>query len=281
MIGWFGGVIKKYQWGANSIVALYLSLLSGAIVALQYNPFTPYYSVNALDLLVPFGAFWRSLHFYASQIFFLLASVHLTIIVVTHSHRKISLDKWISLVASLVIVLMILFTGYLLRGDATGTFAGSIAENIFLSLPIAGKWFSSLLFSIEEVGLRRVYANHLIGLGLIWLVLSWSHIRRYTIKWDAHCWLVVGTVLFSAIFTAPLEPERLGTFNIIGPWFFIGIQELLHFIQPFWAGIIFPASFIVALCLLNYGGKVEARAKLFVCCWLIFYAGLTIAALVP
>lgn len=261
------------------MIALYLSLFSGVIVALQYNPLTPYYSVNTLDILVPFGAFWRSFHFYSSQIFFLLVIFHLFMTVVQGSHRNLSLAKWVSLVFSLLTVLMILFTGYLLRGDATGNSAGAIAENILLSLPVLGKWCSSFLFSIEEMGLRRVYAQHLIGLGLIWLFFSWSHIRRYTIRWDVHTWLIIITFALSAALTAPIEPEKLGVFKIMGPWFFIGIQELLHYVPPFWAGIFFPLTFIVALCLLNYGGKVESQAKKFVCSWLVLYAGLTLVAL--
>ncbi len=73
--------ITKVPWGAKSTIALYLSLFSGVIVALQYDSSNPYYSANALDILVPFGQFWRSMHFYASQVFFLLSVCHLFAII--------------------------------------------------------------------------------------------------------------------------------------------------------------------------------------------------------
>jgi ubiquinol-cytochrome c reductase cytochrome b subunit len=260
------------------MVALYLSLLSGVVVSLQYVPAHPYYSATSLDILAPFGAFWRSLHFYASQLFFLLLAVHFLAVIVGRSYETLPFKRWLPLVLSLVAALLLLFTGYILRGDSTGSSAGIIAENILLSLPLVGRFLDSLLLSLIDEGLKRVYANHLVGLGLLWVVLSWDHLRRYRVSWRQHPVLVLTLIGVSAFILAPMEPEHLGVFHINGPWFFVGLQELLRYINPFWAGVVWPATFIVALVLIHKQEAV-AKARLYCLGWLALYALLTFIGL--
>ncbi|HHD63354.1 MAG TPA: DUF4405 domain-containing protein, partial [Desulfobulbaceae bacterium] len=127
--------IIRNRWGGQTLVSLYISVLSGIVLALQYNPAEPFYSTATLELVVPYGAFWRALHYYSSQAFFLLLLCHLAVIIYqtdTSFHRI----PWIRLTASVPVAILLLFTGYVLRGDATGEAAGAIAEHIALSIPI-------------------------------------------------------------------------------------------------------------------------------------------------
>ncbi len=278
LAAWCRQVMSDDHWGGRCMVALYLSLLSGVVVALQYDPTHPYFSATSLDILAPFGAFWRALHFYGSQLFFLLAIVHLLAVLAARSHNSLPTNRWLPLSLSMVVALLLLFTGYVLRGDATGSSAGMIAENIVLSIPVLGPFCDSILFSLMDEGMKRVYANHLIGLGLLWLVLAWDHIRRYRISWRQHPLMVLGLVAMAVTVTAPMEPEQLGLFHINGPWFFIGLQELLRYVQPFWAGIVWPTTLLVAMLMLR-SGAMEARARRFCLGWLGIYALLTVIGL--
>ncbi|MBA3013975.1 MAG: DUF4405 domain-containing protein, partial [Desulfobulbaceae bacterium] len=216
-----GSAVRRFliesRWGTSSMVALYLSLISGVVVSLQYDSAHPYYSASSLDILAPFGAFWRALHFFASQAFFILAVIHLVAVVVDRSRAPMAFNRWLLLTLSMVAALLLLFTGYILRGDATGSSAGMIAENILLSLPLMGGLLDSLLFSMIDEGMKRVYANHLIGLGLLWLALAWDHIRRYRVNWRQQPVLVLSLIALSALISAPMEPERLGVFHTNGP----------------------------------------------------------------
>lgn len=248
------GIVKYFldvHWGEKSLLVLYISVLSGLVVALQYDLAAPYYSTNSLDILIPFGAFWRSLHFYSSQLFFLLSVLHLIAIIADQSYKSISFGKWAMLISTMPVVVLLLFTGYILRGDATGESAGLIAENIALSLPFGGRLLNELLFYVSGGGLKRVYANHMIGLGILWGVLAWDHVRRYRVSWQANGWLLVATIAWCIAFNAPMEPGDLGSSRVSGPWFFIGLQELLRYLQPLLAGIVLPAIFMVALVFLQ------------------------------
>jgi len=271
-------LLLETKWGAKSLIALYISILSGIVVALQYDAAHPFYSATSIDLLIPFGAFWRSLHFYSSQIFFLLAVVHLVVILVEAPDR-LSLGKWMWLMASMPVALLLLFTGYVLRADATGESAGLIAENICLAIPVVGSLVNSVLFAISEEGMKRVYANHVIGLGVLWLVFAWDHLRRYKVRIADHGWLMLAILAVSLVVNAPMEPMKAGVFHISGPWFFLGLQELLRYFPPFWAGVVVPLLLVAALSFLQVNRTWGRRARWFTVGWLIFYLAVSLLAL--
>lgn len=236
---------RAWRWGAWALVSLYISLFSGIIVGLQYDYQTPFYSTTAIDLLVPYGRFFRSLHFYSSQFFFFFSSIHL--IAIFKKTEKYSRREWIQLTTTLPLILLLLFTGYVLRADSTGSSAGTIAENIIRACPLIGASINNLLFSIADTGLRKVYLHHVIVLDLVLLLCAWNHLRIYRLTGKDYSAMVGPMLLFSILISAPIEPEHLGTRYISGPWFFLGLQELLRYLHPVFAGIVIPGLFVIGL----------------------------------
>ncbi len=267
------------RWGGHALISLYISVVSGLIVGLQYNAAEPFYSSATIELIVPFGSFWRSLHYYSSQAFMFFLLAHLAIILWQRDYSpadRFTRGAWLRLTASVPIALALLFTGYILRGDATGEAAGAIAENITLSFPVLGDYFNKLLFDSTTVGVQKVYLNHLIGLMVVGGVCVWPHLRRYTASWRNHIPVVFALFLLSPILKTPLERDHFGLLHIDGPWFFIGLQELLRYLPVFWAGIFIPATFVGALLFLPPEGRARRFAFWFMGAWLLVYAVLTV-----
>ena len=262
------------RWGGHALISLYISVLSGVVLALQYSSPAPLYSTTTIELVVPFGWFWRALHYYSSQAFFLLLLCHLGIILWQNEHN-FTRTAWLRLTASIPVALLLLFTGYILRGDATGEAAGAIAEHISLSIPLLGTPLNQLLFDISNSGLIKVYANHLIGLMVLGGICVWPHLRRYTAGFLNHIPITLLIFVVSATMATPLEPDRIGLLHIAGPWFFLGLQELLRYIPPFWAGVAVPLTVLLPLLLLPEKHKTRTRCLWFFIFWLLAYAGLT------
>ena len=67
--------------------------------------------------------------------------------------------------------------------------------------------------------------------------------------------LVIVMVLVALLWDAPLEQlaNPLLTPNPAkAPWYFLGLQELLHFFPPFVAGILIPTLVVIALVIIPY-----------------------------
>jgi len=84
-------------------------------------------------------------------------------------------------------------------------------------------------------------------------VMSYPHLLvREAIVFEV---LIIAMVLIALIWDAPLErlANPLLTPNPAkAPWYFLGLQELLHFFPPFVAGILIPTLVVIALIAIPY-----------------------------
>ena len=265
------------RWGDWSLISLYVSLISGVVVGIHYSPAEPFYSASALDILVPYGAFFRSLHFYSSQFFFLFAVAHY--LAVFNQSQTYTTRSYVFLILCFPCMLMLLFTGYVLRGDATGYSAGMIAEHILEAIPLIGPALNNMLFSISTHGMDRVYLHHVISFDLLFLFLAWEHLRRYRVELANHLLFMSVLLLFSLLIAAPIDPDQLGLLYITGPWFFLGLQELLRYLSPFIAGVLVPGTLVAGLIFLRRDHRWYRILLIFIYCWLGCYLILTLLAL--
>jgi menaquinol-cytochrome c reductase cytochrome b/c subunit len=84
-------------------------------------------------------------------------------------------------------------------------------------------------------------------------VMAYPHLLlREAIAFQA---LVVALVLLALVWDAPLEQlaNPLLTPNPAkAPWYFLGLQELLHYFPPLVAGILIPTLVVIALVVIPY-----------------------------
>jgi quinol-cytochrome oxidoreductase complex cytochrome b subunit len=67
--------------------------------------------------------------------------------------------------------------------------------------------------------------------------------------------LVIALVLLSLLFNAPLEGIANPTVTpnpAKAPWYFLGLQEMLHYFPPIVAGVLIPTLLVVALVVIPY-----------------------------
>ena len=154
-----------------------------------------------------------------------------------------------------------------------------IAESILLDIPFIGDGLNDLLFSISDDGMKRVYVNHIISFGLLWGWMVWAHVKKYSVSFEKNVALTIGILLFSVCIAAPFEPDHLGVTYISGPWFFLGLQELLRYLAPIVAGIFIPAILLLALFFLQKQNPFFRFWLYLILLWLLSYAALTMVAL--
>lgn len=250
------------------MASLYLCVGSGMLLACRYYPFGDVYrQVEELSSLIPFGAFFRGLHLYSGQVCGIMAVLHLLDHLVRGADRSCAPRQWCRLVLAALCCVAMLFTGYILVGDAQGVLAGEVLRGLVISIPVFGGYVASLVIGSGEQFFFIPYFHHCFLLPLTMAVLMHKHIREWA---PSRYPLLLSYVLFgSAAFLLPLpatQPPGVQLLSVQGPWFVVGLQELLRYTHPFWGVIIIIGMFVgllLALPLLHGWKSKMARGALF------------------
>ncbi len=273
--------MKSITYGHLTGAFLLLSIMSGFVVAYQYEVATPFVSAVEIDAVLPYGYFWRSMHFWTSQAFVILLLIHVLDLVHKVEGAKASWRSrwhWSFVSFCVPIGIYALFSGYILRYDATGQAAGAIAEHLFLKIPLIGDIVDKFLMNLSGDGLNRLYGIHILAGFVCWLLGTWYHLKRVNITYGAFMLSLVAGVFFSFWVRAPIDFPSANAHLIKGPWFFLGIQELLRYFDPLIAGIILPAIPLVVLFIIPWVRNVRLLYAI-VLVWTFAYSGVTLISI--
>ncbi len=279
----------RYTLGAGG-VAVFLSLIllfTGLLEMYYYVPTSSQaaISVQTITNLVPFGGLIRNLHFWSAQFLVIIMSIHLLRVTLTGAYAPPRRFNHILGVGLLAFILLLDFTGYVLRWDEGIHWALVVGANMLKTVPFIGEGLYQFVIGGSEPSdstLIRFYAWHIFGLTLGAVILMVWHafrvrrdggiaippptqrkeaerisrfdlVRREVLAMTI---TAVILILFSLLIPAPID-QPIITFNTLGgdstaPWFFLWIQYLLKFGDPFLMGILVPILVVVALGTLPY-----------------------------
>lgn len=85
------------------------------------------------------------------------------------------------------------------------------------------------------------------------LVFTWPHVFMRELVMALA--VTIGILVMSLIFNAPLEQlanQSLTPNPAKAPWYFLNLQEMLHYFPPNWAGVFIPGMIIVGLMAVPY-----------------------------
>lgn len=215
--------------GQLSYAALAVTVVSGVVLSLVYDPAEPLASTELLQGGVAYGFLVRSAHNLAAQLFVVSLVLHMVDHVLARSYRELSAGAWWRLALVAILGLGAMFSGFLLRGDAEARAAQAIAGSVLGQVPGVGADLTRLLLGEPGGALHAVYAHHLVTFTLVPWLVAIAHARRV---WaGALVTLVVAagvTAVGLAYHPGPGLPPGMGRGALWGPWYFIGVQELLR-----------------------------------------------------
>ncbi|MCI4454681.1 MAG: cytochrome b N-terminal domain-containing protein [Thermodesulfobacterium sp.] len=200
-------------------------ILSGMVLSFHYFPEKALQSLVTLEATVPFGRFFRSLHYFSAQIALISLFLHLLDSLRLRVYLLKNGTSWFFLGLSLFVMLYLCFTGYLLRGDEVGELASAIADSLTKSFPILGLALNKLFFAIPETGLHRVYLWHIFLSFLTACGIFIFHVPFKRLVRFPQASYALFSVVLAFIFYPPLKP--FGEVEARGPWFFVGAQSML------------------------------------------------------
>jgi len=229
--------------GSLTLGCLPVVLISGGLLAIHFDPAMPLASVEAIEEVVPFGFLVRGLHYFASHLLLVLALAHAVARLWARDYRRVSPVAWGVAVLGLPLVVWVMLSGFLLRGDPEAVGATEVARHLLGLLPDGGHTRSCLMGTTPAA----LYAQHTATATVLLLVLILAHARM---SWPtAHAVALPTTAAFclAAITSAPIVSQ--GTDPVHAPWYLLGLQEALartpHPAWPFLPPLVLLAWLLV------------------------------------
>ena len=278
-----------YTLGAGGLSVFFclVLLLTGILEMYYYQP-TPdgaAASIQTLTTLVPYGDLVRNLHFWSAQLLVVTMMVHLVRVILTGASAPPRRFNYILGMILLVLILLLDFTGYVLRWDEGIRWALVVGTNLLKTIPWIGEGLYNFVIGGSSPGaatLIRFYAWHIFGLTIFVVVITIWHIFR--VRRDGGISappsarkekgtriprakliltevlaMIIGAVillLISFLFPAPIDQPLVGNGTLVGdsqaPWFFLWIQETLQWGDPFLWGVALPLIAVIILAVLPY-----------------------------
>lgn len=238
----------KTTFGTLAIAMFWLVVLSGVLIAIPFNVENPYLSISDIMVSNPWASLIRNSHYWSAQIFLVLSLVHLY----DHFHykEKIGLKKGMAfrLSAGMMIIFLAMITGFLLKGDSDAQQARQILHSLTGQIPLIGK---SIAFSLlgDAESYQLIYVHHVATFTIFIAIIMIEHGRKV---WPSMFDFIVSffaVFTLSYIFSAPLHDNINPT--VKGPWYFVGFQEILHWLKnPGWSLLLF-VCLLVLIYLVN------------------------------
>jgi len=249
------------------------------------NPQEAALSVQTITYLVPFGGFVRNLHYWSAQLLLIVSAIHLLRVVFTGSYSHPRRFNYLLGLGVFVLAILMDFTGYILRWDVGICYPLVTGTNLLKTIPLIGDFLFRIAVGGGEAcntALLRFYTWHIFGLAIIagilmvWhafrvrrdggIALPSPHLRANNerisrnelVRREVLQIFVVGIVLIlmASFLPAPIAAAMTGkpvvTEEARAPWFFLWVQQMLKWGNPFIFGVLIPTVILAIVAIIPY-----------------------------
>lgn len=279
----------RHTLGAGG-TAIFLMLILGVtgIMEMFYyvpNPQEAALSVQTITYLVPFGGFVRNLHYWSAQLLLIVSAIHLLRVVLTASYSHSRRFNYLIGLGVFVLAILLDFTGYILRWDVGICYPLVTGTNLLKTIPLIGDFLFRIAVGGGEAcntALLRFYTWHIFGLAIVAGILMVWHAfrvrrdggialpppqlrvnnerisRNELVRRELLQIFVVGIVLIlmANFLPAPIAAAMTGkpvvTEEARAPWFFLWVQQMLKWGNPFIFGVLIPFAILVIVAIIPY-----------------------------
>ncbi len=250
----------RLSFGDAALAAFVLCAVSGVLLVPGFDAGDGTRSIAGWLLANPGATFLRNLHYWTAQAFLVLTLLHGWDHLRRGTEARLRPGVWLRLVASLPVLAFLMLSGFLLRADAEAQQARRIFEEVLHLVPLAGPMLATWLFGAEDGRLQVIYLHHAVTTTLIvWLVIV-DHARR---AWGSARAMLVAA-LGAGVLALLVSPGLHDGLDPVvkGPWFFLGLQELLHWTaRPLLVVALTAAALVFVWWLPRWTPPAAARAK--------------------
>ncbi len=250
-----------------------------------------YQDIKDLAFAVTLGGFLRNMHRWAAHLMVVVVILHMVRVFLTGAYKPPREYNWVVGVLLLVMTLFLSYTGYLLPWDQLALWAVTVGAQMAANSPMLGNegpfklpfitTSNDARFGliggtvIGDATLIRFYVLHCIAVPFLFSVFLCVHLWRvrkdsfskqtgqkvdvwpHLVSREFLAALLITVILWvwSMVMNAPLE--AVANLNVTpnpskAPWYFLGLQELLVYFDPWIAGVVLPTLIIIGLMAIPY-----------------------------
>lgn len=268
---------NKTTFGTLALALFWLVFISGVVLAIPFDVQDPYLSISTMMIGNPWASLLRNFHYWSSQFFLIFSLIHLY----DHFHFKkrigLKVGMAIRLSIGVLIIFLAMLSGFLLKADSDSLQARQILEALTQQIPFIGK---SLAFSLlgKPTDFQLIYVHHIATFTVFIAIIMVEHSRKFWPPTVDYIYTFWGILLFSYFLSAPLHDNVNPT--VKGPWYFVGFQEILHWLShPSWTLILFLILIVLIYIVTTEKGKIVLLSKRTLLVFTVFYFILTIIGL--
>lgn len=249
--------------------AFVLAVVTGVLLAIPFDIRAPARSVELLEIASPVARLLRALHAWAGNLLLLFALLHTIEHLALGSERHVRRGVWLRLMLLIPALLYLMISGFILKADAEGVLAHQIVAGLLARFPLLGpEAAASLVGSSSD--LQLAYVHHVATSTVIVWVLVIDHARRLWPSASATL-LTLGAALLLSLLFPPLLHDGVDAV-VKGPWYFVGLQEVLHWLtRPGWLWLVFGLLLLWLAALPSLPRATARRSKAALLVLLLLY----------
>jgi ubiquinol-cytochrome c reductase cytochrome b subunit len=177
--------VPKTAWyqgdGASLVILLTVQVLTGAVLTLSYSNSIDlaYASVEYITHYQMMGWFIRGLHYWSAGLMVLMLVFHVLRLLLVGGYKAPREGTWMTGVLLFFLVIVMSYSGYVLRWDERGIYAIKVLLNIANNVPFIGEYLVVFIQGGTEINaltLSRFYSVHVILVPLLLLALVAYHL---------------------------------------------------------------------------------------------------------
>jgi hypothetical protein len=231
--------IFNFTFGHISFAAFLIAAISGVFLAIPFDIKNPVDSLSYMLLTNPGGVLFRNIHYWSAQIFLVFSILHIYDHLNKSTEKEVKTGVWLRLTFSLVVIFFVMLSGFIIKGDADSIQAKRIVTALFSYIPVIGKNLSLSIFGPDN-NYQILYVQHIATATIfLWIIIA-EHSKLIWPRLKTILYLLPFIILIGYLFP-PLLHDGLNPI-IKGPWYFLGLQEILHWLS-------FPAIIIILILL--------------------------------
>ncbi len=249
-MNWLKHIWSQTTWGQITIALFLICCVSGIFIAIPFDVERPYESLSQIMIANPSASFFRNLHYWSAQLFLVFSLIH----IYDHFKKKegIRIRKgiWLRLSIGVLIIFLAMLTGFLLKADADSLQARRILDSLIAGIPFIGNLLAYSLLGKEE-SFQLIYVHHIATFTIFLAIIIFEHARKIWPRWGELLVVTVVITLLSYLITAPLHDNLNPT--VKGPWYFLGLQEILHWLSTPSISLLVVFLFVFLIYLVPFG----------------------------